>query len=57
MAKQDEVMDAWMKVELRNQGFRSRPARPFEMLGSYKVIWYWWHPERMKNVHNTTTNE
>lgn len=46
---QKEV-DAWMKIELRNQGFRSRPARPSEMFGPYKVIWYWWHPERMEKL-------
>ncbi len=43
--RQKEV-DAWMKQELREQGFRSRPGRPQETLGQYKVLWYWWHPKR-----------
>jgi len=41
-------LDAWMKQELREQGFRSRPAKPQEMFETYKVLWYWWHPERMR---------
>lgn len=43
-------LDEWMKQELRNQGFRSRPGRPYEMWGPYKLLWYWWHPERIGSL-------
>lgn len=43
---QKEV-DAWMMQELRRQGFLSRPGRPREMVGQYKVLRYWWHPDRI----------
>ena len=46
---QKEV-DEWVKPHLRSLGFRSRPGRPGEMLGPFKLKWYWWHQERIIEV-------
>jgi hypothetical protein len=42
----------YYRVHLREQGFRSRPGRPGEMLGPFIVRWYWWHPERIKEYED-----
>ena len=38
-----------IKADLRARGMRSRPGRPGEYFGPFKVKWYWWSTAESSN--------